>query len=423
MSQKIWTLSRAVVVFAIVGGLAMAAAPAGVAQDATDKPKPKKVWTDDDLRGPGSGKPVGATAGSQTVVANGADPGADSGVAGNTARLRYTRDKDPKWYARELQPLREELAKVDTEIRSLQEARKDGKGVTDAVSLEEEPEGVSPDGQMELLKSERAELLRQIDELEEQGRHNSITPGDLRNDRVTQSGAGAMTTGGSGESEGPQATASSDIVKELERELADGKEQLEHSKKEAELLQRDLKLELQQELSNPEPHSRRGQPPASLQTGSLLKDKRVEAGELEKKLAELEDKLKEEELNTSVSPKAGSGKNSTSSSPGASPIDDALANAADAEAQWRRQFATIDYKIRMAKTELDILQRELNLDLTQYTGNPSTTMKESITRKQINEHRKAIDDKQKQLVDLNAIRAQLEEELRHAGEPAGWSRP
>jgi len=49
-------------------------------------------------------------------------------------------------------------------------------------------------------------------------------------------------------------------------------------------------------------------------------------------------------------------------------------------------------------------------------------MKESITRKQINEHRKAIADKQKELAGLNAMSAELEDELRHSGGPAGWSR-
>jgi hypothetical protein len=175
---------------------------------------------------------------------------------------------------------------------------------------------------------------------------------------------------------------------------------------------------LQQEGSSPEPHSRRDKALESVQTTSLLTDKRVEASELEKKIAELEDKLKEEELNAGVKPNSASGKGAAP----ASPIDDALANAEDVEAQWRKQFAAIDYKIRVAKTELDILQRELNLDLTQYTPNPSTTMKESITRKQINKDRKAIGDKKKELLDLNAIRAELEEELRHAGGPAGWSR-
>jgi len=49
-------------------------------------------------------------------------------------------------------------------------------------------------------------------------------------------------------------------------------------------------------------------------------------------------------------------------------------------------------------------------------------MKESITRRAINEHRKAIEDKKKEIADFNKQRAELEDELRHAGAPAGWAR-
>jgi hypothetical protein len=405
MSRRTRGLLAQVCLAAVACVLALGCSSAGFAQQPADKPKPKKVWTDEDLKAPNS----------STLAANAGDSDGGAGVAGNSSRLRYTRDKDPKWYARELQPLRVELAKVDTEIRSLQEARKDGKGASDAVDLEEEPEGVSPDAQMELLKNERGELVRKIDELEEQGRHNAIAPGDLRDERLAQSEGVAMAGAAS---ESPATTASGDVAKELEREIADGKEQLEHSMKEADLLQRDLKLELQQEKSSPEPHSRRDKAPESMLTTGMLNDKHVEAGELEKKIAELEDKLKEEQLNAGGSPDNASAKSPAT----ANPIDDALANAAEVEAQWRKQFASIDYKIRLAKTELDILQRELNLGQVQYSPNPSTTMKEEYTRKKINEQRKAIDDKKKQLVDLNAIRAELEEELRHAGGPPAWER-
>ena len=92
----------------------------------------------------------------------------------------YSRFRDSKWYARQLQPLREEVAKIDTDVRSLVEARKSGKGVTDAVALDQEPEGVNSEGQMEVLRKRRVLLLRQIDELEEQARHNAIVPGELR---------------------------------------------------------------------------------------------------------------------------------------------------------------------------------------------------------------------------------------------------
>ncbi len=49
-------------------------------------------------------------------------------------------------------------------------------------------------------------------------------------------------------------------------------------------------------------------------------------------------------------------------------------------------------------------------------------MKESITRKQINEHRKAIEDKKKEITELKKQRDNLEDALRHAGAPAGWAR-
>src|SRR5260221_11895638 len=94
----------------------------------------------------------------------------------------YTRFRDAKWYARRIQSLRNEVAKIDADIKALVEARKSGKGVTDAVALDQEPEGVTSEGQMEVLRKRRVQLLRQIDAVEEQARHNEIVPGDLRRD-------------------------------------------------------------------------------------------------------------------------------------------------------------------------------------------------------------------------------------------------
>jgi len=58
-------------------------------------------------------------------------------------RNHYTRFEDPTWYARQLQSLQEQVAKIDADISALAEARKCGKGVTDAVALEQEAEGVT----------------------------------------------------------------------------------------------------------------------------------------------------------------------------------------------------------------------------------------------------------------------------------------
>jgi len=92
----------------------------------------------------------------------------------------YTRIRDAKWYALQIQSLHEEIAKIDTDLRTLVEARKSGKGITDAVALDQEPEGVTSEGQIEVLQKRRIVILHQIDGLEEQARHNEIVPGELR---------------------------------------------------------------------------------------------------------------------------------------------------------------------------------------------------------------------------------------------------
>jgi hypothetical protein len=314
----------------------------------------------------------------------------------------YTRFRDAKWYAPQLQSLREELAKIDTDVKTLVEARKSGKGITDAVALDQEPEGVTTEGQMEVLRKRRAVLLRQIDALEEQSRHNAIVPGELRREY------------------GPEEPETSSVrklnreEKDVETALAQEKEHLEHARKEAELLRRDQKLKVQQEYSNPEPRSRRNNQSELVGIGTHLVEKEGEVKEAEQKVADLEDRLEDLKRN----------------SPASATETDAVAgeSANDSnhdernEAYWRKQFAAIDYKITTAQTELDILQRELNLGSVQYYPNPSTTMKESVTRKDINEHRKAIDEKKKEIAELKEQRDALEDASRHAGGPAGWAR-
>jgi hypothetical protein len=316
----------------------------------------------------------------------------------------YTRFRDAKWYARQIQPLREEVAKIDNDLRTLLEARKSGKGVTDAVAMDQEPEGVTSEGQTEVLRKRRVALLRQIDALEEQARHNEIVPGDLRKDY------------------GPEEPTTSDrkpnrAEKDIENALTQEKEHLEHARKDADLLQRDQKLKAQQEYSNPEPGSRRQQPSELLVISTRLVEKQAEVQDAEQKVTDLEDRLEDLRRNA-----AAEGESKTDAIGEGKSANPERERGEKDEAYWRKQFAEIDYKIRTAQTERDILQRELNMGLVQYDPNPATAMKESITRNQINEHRKAIEDKKKELMELKKQRDDLEDALRHAGGPAGWGR-
>ena len=307
----------------------------------------------------------------------------------------YTRFRDAKWYARQLQSLKEEVAKVDADVKAIVEARRSGKGITDAVALDQEPEGATTEGQLAVLRKRRTELMRQIDELEEQARHNEMVPGEIRKEYAPEDPATGRNPARAG--------------KDLEKALAEEKERLERARKDAELLRRDQKLKAEQEYSNPEPSRRNKSELAGI--GMRLAEKEAQVQEAEQRLAELEDRLEDLRRNPV---KGESEAEESESSPESEQKKD--------EAYWRKQFADIDYKIMTAKTELDILQRELNFALSQYYPNPATAMKESITRREINEHRKAIEDKKKELTELKKQRDELEDALRHAGGPAGWAR-
>src|ERR1700730_16322197 len=300
----------------------------------------------------------------------------------------YSRFRDAKWYARQIQTLQEEVTKIDIDLRALAQARKSGKGVTDAVALDQEPEGVTSEGQIDVLRKRRAELLGQIDALEEQARHNAVVPGDLRKEYESEESATSI--------EKPTGE-----LKAVEAALVQAKEDLAHTRKEVELLRRDQKLKAQQDNSNPETRSRRDKPSDLVGIGMRLTEKEAEAQEAEQRVAELEDRL--EDLRR-IAPTESKPDDRTADGESSNPNDELSDKD---EAYWRKQFAATDYKIRTAQTELDILQRELNAGLVQYDPNPATAMKESITRRRINEHRKAIEDKKKELLPFDIAREHL----------------
>jgi hypothetical protein len=368
--------------------------------------QPKKVWTNDDLKRLPS-EPVG----------NRTDAASPEIPADQKANEPYRRDKDPQWYVRQLEPLRRELAAVEANLRGLSEARKSGKGGTDAVNLDQEEEGATTDGQITVLQRRRGQLLKRIDELEEQARHHDILAGELREGHEAEgrplgNGEGAAT-GVSGE----RSEKNSRAAKELEDALAAERRQLEDANKEVDLLRRDQKLEEQREFSSPEPRSRRDPPPKLAEISGDLLEKGTKVQELEQRIAELEDRLED------VRRRSSTGKDAASDSDLANQMRDGNSESSqNDEAFWRKQFSEIDYKIRIAKSELDILQREHNVLLLQYYSNPATAMKESVTRRDVNKHRNAIEGKEKELTELKKQREDLEDALRHAGGPAAWAR-
>ncbi len=92
------------------------------------------------------------------------------------------------------------------------------------------------------------------------------------------------------------------------------------------------------------------------------------------------------------------------------------------EVYWRKRFADARAKLHLAEKELDILQRELNLQQQQYYSDPNKALREQYARQELNANTRKIEDKKKEVQQLRQALSDLEDELRRSGGDRGWAR-
>jgi len=323
-------------------------------------------------------------------------------TATDAAVHHYVRAKDPKWYAKRLVPLRQELVEIDQQVRAMRQARKDGRGTTGAVNLDKPPEGVNADADLLLLQQRRTAVLQRIFEIEDDARRNELAPGAIRAEESSEEGGTAFVAN-------DDAPISSPEIAETQESLRQQREHLERAKNEANLLQRKLDLDKRTVYSNPEYTLRQSGKARLTVTENQIAEKQDEIQQTQQKIGDLEERLQDLKLNS----------NNNGARAEASTV---IKVEEKDEAYWRKQFTEIHYKIRMAQTELDVLQRELNESLMIYDPNPQKAFRENVTRQNINTHRKAIEGKKKEIAELQSNLSDLEDQLRHAGGDPGWSR-
>jgi len=375
-------------------------------QDRPEKKESKRVWTNDDLEHLAA-RPLANAAPS---------PASEESPLTTSVEKHYVRAKDPKWYVSQLKPLQAQVEHIDSELRTLRQARKDGKGTTGAVALNQDTEGVTTDAQIQVLDQRRKQLLLQIDELEDQARHNGLDAGSVRSD-TSEASPGSPEAPGTALLSDKVATDEEDPqITETESSIEQEKQHLERARKEKELLQRTLDLQRRQVVANPEYITRHVGSSKLLSAENEIREKDEEVQAAQQKIADLEEHLADLKLNRSPKEASEAKRDATDQT-------DAKKNKEEKkEAYWRKCFSEVHYKIRIAQTELDLLQREWNVLLLQYDPNPAKAMRQSITRKQINEHRKKIGEKKAEIRQLEQEQSELEDDLRHSGGDAGWSR-
>jgi len=375
-------------------------------QDRPERKESKRVWTNDELQHLAA-----------RPLANAASPPASEESA-QTASVEkhYVRAKDPKWYASQLKPLQAQVEHIDGELRTLRQARKDGRGTTGAVALDQDAEGVTTDAQVQVLDLRRKQLLLQIDELEDQARHNGLDPGSVRADIPEASAETAEAPGTALLSDKAATDEEDPEIAETESSIEQKKQHLERAQKEKELLQRALDLQRREVTANPEYLTHHVGSAKLLSAEKGIREKEEEVQVEQQKIADLEEHLADLKLNRPA-------KEASEAKHEAADQTDSKKNKEEKnEAYWRERFSEVHYKMRVAQTELDLLQREWNVLLLQYDPNPAKAMRQSITRKQINDHRKKIGEKKAEIRQLRQEQSDLEDELRHSGGDAGWSR-
>jgi len=379
---------------------------AALPQDGTQKKESKRVWTNDDLEHLAA-RPLTNAA---------SPPVSEESPQTTSVEKHYVRAKDPKWYVSQLKPLQAQVEHIDSELRTLRQARKDGRSTTGAVALDQDAEGVTTDAQIQVLDLRRKQLLLQIDELEDQARHNGLDPGSVRSDIPEASVEPAEAPGTALLSDKAAADEEDPQIAETESSIEQEKQHLKRAQKEKELLQRALDLQRRQVVANPEYVTRHVGKSKLLSAEKEIREKEEEVQAAQQKIADLEEHLADLKLNRP--PKEASEAKRNATERVNAPKDKEEKN----EAYWRKRFSEIHYKIRIAQTELDLLQREWNVLLLQYDPNPAKAMRQSITRKQINEHRKKIEEKKAEVRQLQRQESDLEDDLHHSGGDAGWSR-
>lgn len=91
---------------------------------------------------------------------------------------KYSLEKDPEWYRRQLTPLRAEIDKLNGQIARMQ-AFLNGENVSDPASLH--PKMVpTPQEQLKQMEAKRQSDVSKMDDLLDSARHNGVEPGALR---------------------------------------------------------------------------------------------------------------------------------------------------------------------------------------------------------------------------------------------------
>lgn len=132
-------------------------------------PQEKKVWTNDDLEKLHGRPDIGEFNG----------PKAKGPERPRWNSSQYSNAGYAGWYRGQLENLRRQLASIDQQISQYRNAL-DGKQVSTATFGRYYMKGTDWEAELKRLEKQRADVQKQIDDVEDQARKNNVSPGDIR---------------------------------------------------------------------------------------------------------------------------------------------------------------------------------------------------------------------------------------------------
>ncbi len=92
------------------------------------------------------------------------------------------------------------------------------------------------------------------------------------------------------------------------------------------------------------------------------------------------------------------------------------------EEYWRNRFGQARYRLERSVRELAVLKDRMQMSQVQYSSNPNQTLQQEYSRGNVNSLNEQMQKKEADVEKYRQEIRQLEQELRRAGGPIGWSR-
>ena len=148
-----------------------------------------KVWTNDELEVLTRTGPVGVTetesaaeaaapATGEGSAAPATEGAAEGAAAAEEGKPLPPKEQDPEYWRKRLQPLRDELGKVEQQLQQLRNGQ--NQAASNAVSLKSDAPGVDVADTIRRLERKREDLLRQIDDVQAEARRAGVPPAWVR---------------------------------------------------------------------------------------------------------------------------------------------------------------------------------------------------------------------------------------------------